>query len=458
MSEEAAEPIRVASHTARCGPGTLSRIADRLGLGAVVRRIAANAGWMGGEWVLRLFVGLPMTIWMTRYLGPNGFGDLSFAFALVAIVTPLSALGLDRIAVRELVAKPGERHAVLGTVFLLRAAAAFVLYAVTVVVGALLRPGQSWMQLMVAVAAAAVFLRSFDVVDLLFQADTANRRPVLYRSVAFGLATLLRGALILLGAPVIAFAWAFLAESFLSATAQGIALVRAGHAWRAWRISRQAAATFLRDGWPVAIASAFILIYTRIDQVMLGQMTGSRELGVYAVAVRLVEATYFIPSVVVAAAFPSVMEARALGEAALEARLMRLYRALALTGYLLAAGITIGAWWAIPLLFGPAYRAAAPAAAVLAWTIPFTGLGIARGAYFTAMNWMKPYLFTVLLGCVANVLLNLVWIPKWGAVGASLASVVSYWIAAHGACFLYRPLWGAGRMLTRALLRPGIAR
>jgi O-antigen/teichoic acid export membrane protein len=438
--------------------GVVVRIAERLGLGAVVRRIAANAGWMGGEWVLRLFVGLPMTVWMTRYLGPGGFGDLSFALALVGIVTPLSALGLDRIAVRELVAKPGERDAILGTVLALRGAAAFVLYAITLGVTLLLRPGDSSMQLLVAICAGVVFFRSFDVVDLLFQADTANRLPVVYRSVAFGAATGLRAVCILLGLPVFAFAWAALVESAMSAVANGVALVRAGRVWRTWRASRQIAAVFLRDGWPVAVASAFILIYTRVDQVMLGQMTGSKELGVYAVAVRLIEATYFIPTVLVAAAFPSVMEARAEGEAALEARLMRLYRALALSSYAIAAGLTVVVWWAIPFLFGEAYRAAAPAAAVLAWSIPFTALGVARGAYLTAMNWMKPYLFTVVLGCVANVALNWIWIPRWGAVGASLASVVSYWIAAHGSCFLYRPLWRTGGMLTRALLRPGIAR
>jgi len=343
-------------------------------------------------------------------------------------------------------------------VLVLRGAAAFVLYAITLGIVAALRPGDRWMQAMVAIAAGVVFFRTFDIIDLLFQADTANRRPVVYRSFSFVLATIGRAVLILLGAPVIAFAWAMLGESVLNAAAQGIALKTSGRALKTWRTSRRIASMFLRDGWPVAVASAFILIYTRIDQVMLGQMTNSRELGVYAVAVRLVEATYFVPTVVVAAAFPSIMEARQLGEAAFEARLMRLYRAMTLFGYGIAALISISVWWAIPLLFGNEYRAAAPAATVLAWSIPFTCLGVARGAYFTAVGWMKPYLFTVSLGCLTNIALNLLWIPKWGAIGASLASVLSYWIAAHGSCFLYRPLWRTGGMLTQAILKPGLAR
>ena len=37
------------------------------------------------------------------------------------------------------------------------------------------------------------------------------------------------------------------------------------------------------------------MIYLRIDQVMLGNMVGSEELGNYSVAVRISEAWYFIP-------------------------------------------------------------------------------------------------------------------------------------------------------------------
>ena len=434
------------------------RVAERLGLGALVRRIAANASWMGGEQVLRLVVGLPLTVAMTRYLGPASFGDLSFAFAIAGILSALTTLGLDRITVRELVARPERRDEFLGTVLALRAGAGLLLYAVALAGIVLLRPHDTAMQRLVAIASAILFFRAFDAIDLMFQADTENRRPVLARSVVFGVATAARVTLLLARAPVAAFAWALVGESALIAAALLLALTTYGRDWRRWRVSRAAAATFLRDGWPIAMASAFILVYTRIDQIMLGQMVGNRELGVYAVAVRLVEATYFIPTVLVASAFPSVLEARAQGEAAFEARLDRLFRALALAGYAVAIGITVAAWWIIPLLFGHEYRAAAPAAAVLAWSVPFTNLGVARGAYLTAMNWMKPYLFTVVLGCAVNILLNWIWIPRWGAVGAALASCVSYWVAAHGSCFLYRPLWRIGGMLTRALLRPGLAR
>jgi Na+-driven multidrug efflux pump len=47
-----------------------------------------------------------------------------------------------------------------------------------------------------------------------------------------------------------------------------------------------------------------------------------------------------------------------------------------------------------------------------------------------------------------------VLIPRFGALGAAIASAVAYWFAVHGVCFLYRPLRHTGAMLTSALLYP----
>jgi O-antigen/teichoic acid export membrane protein len=63
---------------------------------------------------------------------------------------------------------------------------------------------------------------------------------------------------------------------------------------------------------------------------------------------------------------------------------------------------------------------------------------------------------TVFLGCLLNIGLNLLLIPEHGGMGAVVASLISYWFAAHGSCFLFRPLFRTGIMLTKAILYPKI--
>jgi Na+-driven multidrug efflux pump len=70
------------------------------------------------------------------------------------------------------------------------------------------------------------------------------------------------------------------------------------------------------------------------------------------------------------------------------------------------------------------------------------------------MGWTNLHTPTVALGALTNLLLNFWLIPQYGLVGAAIASLIAYWFAAHGACFLFPQLRPTGAALSRALLWP----
>jgi O-antigen/teichoic acid export membrane protein len=419
-----------------------------------LRRIAANAGWLGAEVVVRLAAGFAVGVWLTRYLGPEGFGFYSYIVALAGLFLPLASLGIDRIVVRELIAEPGRREETLGSAFLLRLVGGSLALAGTVVLAAAMRPDQPEARWLAGVVAMSGVFRALDVIDLWFQSQVRSKLSVLARSTAFAVASLVKVGLILAGAPVAAFAWVLLLESAVVALGLWIAYRGSGERPRAWRPTAEWIRHLARVGWPMGLASILVAVYMRIDQVLLGQMAGNKEVGLYATAVRLVEFWYFIPSIIVTSTFPSVMEARILGDDVFYARLQKLYNLLALLSYAIAVPTTLLAGWVVPLVFGEAYREAASMLAVLVWSLVFTSLGVARGAFLTAMNWTRAYLVTVALGCAVNIALNLLLIPRMGGMGAVVASCVAYWVAAHGSCFLIPSLHRTGSMLTRAMIRP----
>jgi O-antigen/teichoic acid export membrane protein len=291
------------------------------------------------------------------------------------------------------------------------------------------------------------------VIELWYQSRVRTRDAVLSLTAAALATAALRATLILMGAPLPAFAWAGVAEVGLAGLALATVYQRTG-GLSTWRVGLEECRALLRDSWPLVLSGAMILVYMRIDMVMLRQMTTTAELGAYAAAVKLVEGWYFLPTAVVASLFPSIVEARGRDPALFTRRLQRLYGAMAAAGYAVAIPTCILAPWLVRLLYGSGYDATIPMLAVLVWSLPFTNLGIARGAFLASMNWTRPYLLTVALGGVLNVALNLVLIPRLGAMGAVIASLVAYWAATHGSCFLYRPLHPTARMLTRAMLRP----
>ena len=127
---------------------------------------------------------------------------------------------------------------------------------------------------------------------------------------------------------------------------------------------------------------------------------------------------------------------------------------MAFAAYCVAVPVTLFAGWGMPLLFGAAYARSGGMLVGLAWAGLFINLGFARSYYLTTMNWTRLHFFVDFLGCAANVALNLYLVPRYGGMGAVIASIVAYWLAVHGSCFLVRPLNETGRMLTKAMLYP----
>jgi len=418
--------------------------------------IISNTGWLFADKVLRMGMGLLVGVWVARYLGPEQFGLLSYTGAFVALFSAFANLGLDGIVVRNIVRNPSCRDETLGTAFVLKIIGGALTLGLTTGAILLLRPADTLTHWLVGITAAGMIFQAFDTIDFWFQSQVRSKYTVYAKNAAFLCVTLVKVVLILVKAPLVAFAWAGLAEIALGAAGMAAAYRVSGRKLKTWRASTHLARELLRDSWPLILSSVVIMIYMRIDQVMIGEMVGNTEVGVYSAAVRLAEVWYFIPMAVVSSVFPSVVEARAVGDALFYGRLQKLYNLMAFMAYIVAIPVTFIAGWVVEILFGAAYGKAGPMLALLIWAGLFTNLGVARSSFLTTMNWTRVHFITVSLGCLINVLLNLLLIPRFGGMGAVVASCIAYWFAAHGSCFIYRPLHKTGWMLTRAIIYPRI--
>jgi len=190
--------------------------------------------------------------------------------------------------------------------------------------------------------------------------------------------------------------------------------------------------------------------------VMLGSMAGNEELGYYSAAVRLTEAWSFIPMAICSSVFPVVVATRAADEELFYDRMQRLYNLMALISYGVAIPVMFFSGWIVEILFHSAYAKTGPLLALLIWTGLFTSLSAARILFMTSQNWLRINLVTTLLGCIMNIALNFYLIPGYGAMGAIIASLISYWFAVHGTCFIFKPLRPTGRMLTKAMIYPKV--
>jgi O-antigen/teichoic acid export membrane protein len=419
-----------------------------------LQRVLDNTGWLFADKILRMGLGLLVGVWLARYLGPAQFGLLNFAGSFVTLFSALALLGLEAIIVRELVRTPAGQDELLGTTFFLRLLSGGISFAAALLTIFIIRPEEPTTHLLVALAGGMLLFQAVDVIDLWFQSEVRSRYVVMARSVAFLFSAALKVALIMAGASLVAFALANALELALGAVGLVIVYRLNGQFISRWRVQASRVRQLMAESLPLVLSGIVFMVYLRMDQVMLGQMVGDREVGIYAAAVRVAEIWYFIPVAVVSSVFPNIIKARESDEDEFYRRLQRLYNLMAFMGYAVALPVALCAGFIINLLFGDAYAAAGPMLALLVWAGPFANLTVARNAYLLAMNWSRVLFFVVCLGALVNVALNLLLIPRFGGMGAVIASCVSYWVAAHGACYCYRPLHRTANMLSRALLYP----
>jgi O-antigen/teichoic acid export membrane protein len=401
-------------------------------------------------------VGLFVGIWVARYLGPEKYGMLNYALALVSIFSPLAALGLEDIVVRDIVRQPACKEETLGTAFVLKLTGSLVAFVAVMTTVLFLRPTDSFSHWLVGIVAAGSILQVFNITECWFNSQIQAKYIVFAKNTAFIICAVLKIALIIAGASLTAFAVIFTVEVGIGSLGLIVVYKFKGGSFNKWRVSLKRAKTLLRDSWPLFFSIISIVIYQRIDQVMLQEMVGSEEVGIYSVAVTLVAALYFIPSAIYWSFFPGILHAKQVSEQHFYDQLQKFYNLMALLSYGIAIPTTLLAPWLIPALYGEAYSRAGLMLIVLVWANIFTSLEIARTAFLNAMDLNRMYFVMVTAGGVINLLLNIVLIPRYGGVGAAIASLVAYWFAAHGSCFLFRSMHKTGFMLSKALTFPKI--
>ena len=186
----------------------------------------------------------------------------------------------------------------------------------------------------------------------------------------------------------------------------------------------------LRNSWPLIFSGLVVMIYMRIDQIMIKEMLGEREVGLYSAAVRISEMWYFIPVIITNSIFPSIVNAKNVSEELYKIRLQRLYTLMVWAAIAIALPMTFVSEWLVTLLYGEAYREAGPVLMIHIWTGVFVSLGVASGAWLINQNLQLFAFYRTFIGAVINVILNLFLIPIYGMIGAAIATVIAQVMAA----------------------------
>jgi O-antigen/teichoic acid export membrane protein len=416
-----------------------SFIHRRIGQRPNLVKIVHNISWLFFDKILRMGVGFFVGVWIVRYLGPEQFGLLSFATAFAGLFGAFATLGLQGIVVRDIVHNPDCAPETLGTAAILQLIGGTAAYLIFLVAIAYIRPEDSIARTIVAILGSTMLLKASEISVYWFESKLLSKYTVWVQNGVFLVFAAVKVILILEQASLIAFVWIMLAEAVVVAIILLAVLNKYGLLLTKLRVSTKRAKLLLKDSWPLLLSGISITIYMQIDKIMLGKMVGYEEVGIYSVATLISTVWYFLIPIFLATLFPSLTNLHAQRSGLLSQRWIQLYTLMFWFSVVVALILSIFSNILVEFIFGEMYTRSASVLVIHVCAGVNVAIGSVWSQWLLLENKLKIGLYSQLLGMIINVGLNFWLIPSFGAIGAALATLLSYWISAFFGFSLYKP-------------------
>lgn len=196
----------------------------------------------------------------------------------------------------------------------------------------------------------------------------------------------------------------------------------------------------LKESYPFIFSALLVTIYGQTDKIMLKEMLGFSSVGLYSVSLTLAGAISIIPSALIEGFRPEIMLFKQKDEQRYQYRLKQLYGVVFWICFAYCLFITVFAKQILMLFYGEQYIAATQSLSIIVWYTSFSYFGAINNLYMVAENKTSWVQIITLLGAILNVILNLVFIPYWGVVGAAVASLITQIVANYLLMYLIKPL------------------
>jgi O-antigen/teichoic acid export membrane protein len=387
---------------------------------------------------LNLALGVGVTLLLVRTLGADGFGRWSVLLAVFGFIAYFGSLGLAQVTVERAAADPSRAPHWFGALVTLRLALIGPVTLLSLGV-CLALADDSAMRIAAALVCAVLPVSVLSALSVVFQLQVRNvvvtaievGNGVLWAA-AVGLVAILDGGLVAIGV-------AFLAVNTVTNVAFIVLALRASPVH--FRSSRPLWSSLLRRGLPVGIGGLLTLGYGYVDQVIVFEIAGVRDAGLYGAVYRIYERIQFLPAAIMTTLFPLFVAARDTDPERVR-RLFHIAVDYLLLTSLPALAITLAGYYPITrLLFGDEFAEAGPALPLLMATFVVVSLGYLTGYLIVAYRLQTRFLAIAVGALVFNVATNLALVPEYGFMAAAwltlateiLVMSLSMWIVCRAA-------------------------
>jgi O-antigen/teichoic acid export membrane protein len=386
-----------------------------------VNVIFVNATWLLLERIVRILVGLFVSVWLARYLGPSLYGQLAYVVTMLILLQVIARLGMDGILIREFSIQSGS-HDLFYTSLFLRGGVSFVLWIVSSFLFYAIGSYSSF--ILFSLAALSIILQSTEVIEFWLQSQNKVKLSVAAKLLAFIVSNGIRAVCIYFEAPLWVFALIISIEATLCAILLLVVYSKIS-TFSKGSLLFSYVTSLLKESWPYIFSGIAITLYMRIDLFYIKKYLGDESVGVYAAVFALSSQLHFIPMILQRSVSPTISRLKKKSEKLYISALSKLFRVYVLLGLIICIPVSLLSAEIISLLYGNAYSLGAEVLAIHVYSILFVNLGIAQSIWMVNEGRANLALFRTIFGLLVSIILNYLLIPRYGMVGAALTAVIA---------------------------------
>ena len=256
-----------------------------------------NIGWALCGKIVNLMGMLIVGIIVARYLGKEQYGIMNYVISIVTIFQVFADFGLDFIQIREESKTPYLKDKIIGTTFILKLSFAFLAFLAVTIISILFEKTLE-IRLYIIIYAFSIILNSTWVSRNHFTSIVWNEYVVKTEISRTIIGMIIKLSFVVLSLPLIWFIGSLVIDSLLLATGYVLSYTKKVDSIRKWHFDKTLARYMIKQSFPLLLSGAAIIVYNRIDQIMIGNLVDQSHLGIYSVAVRFSEVLVFIPTII----------------------------------------------------------------------------------------------------------------------------------------------------------------
>lgn len=388
------------------------------------RRIAKNtASLMVADAVSKGLLFL-LIILIARNLGDVTFGKYSFAFAFTSLFAVFADFGLSTLTIREIARNREYAGKYLGNISLIKLLLS-IITGIFIVISINLLDYPSDTILAVYFAGAYVIVNSFSqFFRAFFRAFEKMEYEAVTRITERILLFIAVASMLHFGYGLVPIISVFFIVSVFNFFVT-IVLVLKRFVKPSYDIDPKLWKEIIKEALPFGLTAVFVVIYFKIDTIMLSIMINDATVGWYNAAYNIVDGLIFVIAGSLTGALYPLMSNHYKSSNKIKEVFTKSFRLLFFVGVVVALIVTAFSDKIIFIIYGAEYANSVMALKILIWAFFIICISTVSSTLLNSAGKQKIVAIGTCLGAILNISLNLVLIPRYSLEGAAFATVIT---------------------------------